>query len=190
MRTLRFLFAMIVAAALLRATSLAGQANSATQQTPSQGGEKILSDQPRDSNRDRQVSDERLAGTGDTDREQNTSERATRRAVQRRPSQSHAKPAPTHQLRSARTPVARNLRPKTLENGMGFYQLGSTTSSGVANKAVSHRSAPVPAATVAVSGQQFRNPRDPGARLAISGGPLAAARGTAAINGTNMKRKP
>jgi hypothetical protein len=59
----------------------------------------------------------------------------------------------------------------------------------VPGQAVSHRGLSAPSPAVSVSGQQFKNSRDPGAHLAISGGTMTAARGTAAINGTNMKRK-
>ena len=69
-------------------------------------------------------------------------------------------------------------------------QTGLKAVAAVSSKAASHRSVPVPPATVAVNGQQFKSSRDPGARLASSGGPLTAAKGTAAINGTDMKRKP
>jgi hypothetical protein len=190
MKTTRFLFLITIGAVLLQGTNLASQSNSVPQQIPSQNRERSISDQPRDSNRDSQVGDEKPAGTGDTDREQNAPERATRRILQRGPKQGHAKRAPSHPLHSAKTPAPSNLRTETLESGMAFHQLGSTTSSCVPNKTVRYRSFSVPSASVAINGQQFKNFRDPGARLARSGGPLTAARGTAAINGTNMKRKP
>ena len=188
MRTLRFLFAMIVAAVLLPETSLASQSTSVPQQSPSQSRETSGSSEAQT---DSQVGREKnQTGAGHSDVGQNNPEPGTRHVIQPRPNQSHVKPALGHQVRSDRTPVARSLRRETLENGVSFHQMESTTSSGVPNKTVSHYSAPVPAATVAVNGQQFRNTRDPGARLAVSGGSLSATRGTAAINGSNMKRKP
>jgi len=188
MKTPRFIFLMIVWAVLLQGTTLARQSNSASQQTPSQSRETSDSSHGL---KDGQVrSEESQTGAGDSDVGQNSPERGTRHVTQRRPSQSHAKPVPSHQVRSGRTPTASSLRPETLENGIGSHRLGSSSSSGVPNRTVSHRTAPAPTATVAVNGQQFKNSRDPGARLTSSEGPLTAARGTAAINGTNMKRKP
>jgi hypothetical protein len=188
MNTARFLFLMTVGAVLLQGTSLASQSNSVPQQTPSQSREASSSEGQKDG----QVRGEKnQTGAGDSDVGQNSPERRTRHVTQRRPNQSHARPAPlSHQVRSGKTPVTSSLRPETLENGMGFHQMGSTTSNGIPNKTINHHGAPVASPTGAINGQQFKSPRDPGARLASSGGPLTATRGTAAINGTNMKRKP
>ena len=188
MRYERFIFLTIIGAVLLQGKSLARRSNSAPQQSPSQSRE--TSDSSGGQKNGQIRSEKNETGAGDSDVGQNRPERGTRLVTQRRPSQSHAKPAPSYQLHSAKTPAAGSLRPETPENGMGVHLTGSTTSSGVPNKAVSHRTVSAPPATVAVNGQQFKNSRDPGARLASSGGPLTAARGTAAINGTNMKRKP
>ncbi|MGB7131710.1 MAG: hypothetical protein WBD59_12920, partial [Candidatus Sulfotelmatobacter sp.] len=72
----------------------------------------------------------------------------------------------------------------------GPREISSKTAVPVPSQAVSHRSLSTPSSAVSVNGQQFKNSREPGAHLAISGGPLTAARGTAAINGTNTKRRP
>lgn len=189
MKTTRFLFLTAVAAVLLQGTSLASQSNSVPQQTPSQSRE--ASDSSEDQKDGQVRSEKNQTGAGDSDVRQNSPERRTRHVTQRRPNQSHARPAPlNHQVGSGKTAAASSLRPETLENGMGFYQMGPTTSNGIPNKTINHHGAPVPSATGAINGQQFRSPRGPGARLASSGGPLTATRGTAVINGTNMKRKP
>ena len=188
MKTARFLFLMMIAAVLLRGTSFARQSSSASQQTPAQS--RQTSDSP-EGQKDSQIRIEKnQTGAEESDRGQVSPKPGTRHVPQRRPAQSHTKPAPGHQVHSSRTPAVSSPGPVTLENGMGFHHLASATLSGSPNKTVSHRSAPVPPATVSVNGQQFKSARDPGARLASSGGPLAAARGTAAISGTNMKRKP
>jgi len=180
---------MTIGAVLLQGTSYGRQSNSASQQTPSQSRETTHSSEGQ---KDGQVRGEtNQTGAGDSDVAENSPERRTRHVTQRRPKQSHARPAaPHHQVRSGRTPVASSLRPETLENGMGFHQMGSTTSNGIPNKTINHHGSPVPSPTGAINGQQFKSPRDPGARLASSEGPLTATRGTAVINGTNMKRKP
>ena len=191
MKTVSFLvllLMMMIGALLLQSPSLASEANSVPQQTPSQGRETSDSSEGL---KDGQVrGEENQPGAGDSDVRQNTFARGTRRRTQRRPNQSHAKPAPSHQLRSGNTQVANGLRSETLGNGLAFQRLGSLTSSGVPNKTGSRHIAPVSPATVAVNGRQFESSRDPGARPASIGGSLTAARGTAAINGTNMKRKP
>lgn len=189
MKTTRFLFLTTVGAVLLQGISLASQSNSVPQQTHSQSREASDSSEGQ---KDGQVSREKnQTGAGDSDVGQNSRERRTSHVTQRRPNQSHARLAPlNHQVRSGKTAVASSLRPETLENGMGFHQMGSTTSNGIPNKTINHRGAPIPSPTGAIKLQQFKNTRDPGARLASSGGPLTATRGTAVINGTNMKRKP
>jgi hypothetical protein len=48
----------------------------------------------------------------------------------------------------------------------------------------------VPSWGDSVNGLQFRNSRNPGSHLAGGGGPATIARGTAVINGTDVKRRP
>lgn len=183
MKTTRFLLVMIVGTGLLQGTGFAQQSNSASQQTPSQSRETFASDSS-DGQKDGQI---RRAGIPHGER---SAERGTRHVRQRRPKQSHPKPAPSHQLHSDKTRAASNPRTEMPENGKGFQQRGSTASTGIPNRVVNHRSVPVPAPTVAINGQQFRNSRDPGARMATSGGPTSSTRATGAINGSAIKRKP
>ena len=186
MKTAPFFFLMIVGAILLQASSPA-QSDSAPQPTASQNGKKSAGNQRKDA----EVRDEKnQTRSGKVDEDQGPSARLKRSATKRRPSAGHSKPFPSHQSRPAKTPLASHLRSATPENGIGFHFTGSDTSSGVPSKTVSHRSAPLTPPAVAVNGQQFKTPRDPGAHLASSGGPLTTTRGTAAISGTNMKRKP
>jgi len=188
MRTAHFLLSMMIAVALLQGTSLTSQANSVPQQTASQS--RGTSDSSEGQKDGQARSEKSQTGEADPGVRQNKPERGTSHVTQRRLNQSHAKQAPSHQVRPGRTPVASSLRPETLENGVGAHQTGSSTSSGSRSRAINYRSAPVPPRVVGVNGQQFRSSRDPGARLASSGGPVTTTKGTAALNGTNMKRRP
>lgn len=190
MRTMRFLFLTTVGAVLLQGTSLASsQSNSVPQQTHSQSRE--ASDSSEDQKDGQVRSEKNQTGAGDSDVGQNSPELRTRHVTQRRPNHSLVRPAPlSHQMHAGKTPVANSLGPEKLENSMGFHQMGPTTSNGFRNKTINHHTTLIPSAAGAINGQQFKSPRDLGARLASSGGPLTATRGTAVINGTNMKRKP
>jgi len=108
----------------------------------------------------------------------------------RRPSASHAKPAFSRQRRSAEALTANNPRTETPRNTLDSRQTGSTMSAEAPSKVLKHPGMPVPPPTVALSGQQFQNSRDRSARMAISGGSANSARGTAVINGSDIKRKP
>jgi len=188
MKTARFFFFMMIAAVLLQDRSFARQSDSASQPTPSQSRK---TNDSSESKQDSQVRGEGIqTGVEGSNGEHKSLDGGTRNVRQRHPSRGRVKPGPGHQVRSGKTAAASGVRPETPGNGMGFHLTGSATSSRVANKTVSHRSVSAPSPAVSVNGQQFKGARDPGARLASSGGPPTAARGTAVINGTNMKRKP
>jgi hypothetical protein len=121
----------------------------------------------------------------------------------RRPSRAVARPKPksfktasyskstkNHRERSAVTRAGSSSRTAAPAGALSLEHPGSIPSNVAPNKAISHRSLPAHPSAASVNGQQFRNSRNPGARLAASGGPSAAARGTAVISGNNMKRKP
>lgn len=111
---------------------------------------------------------------------------------------SHAKPALSHRQSSGKTSTASNLRMETLRNPPEFQQTSSKmpshmpsySASQVSSKSVIHPSRVVSSPAVASNAQQYRNSRAANAQLAVSGGPPAATRGTAALSGTNMKRRP
>jgi len=182
MKIARWVFLTMIAVSLLQDTSVASQASPASQQTPSQSGHPSAGDQQKNG----EVRDENGQVGAEEPDERAKGPAGVSKSAEHRPRASYSKPVSRHQHPAA----AGNARPATLENGMAFHHVGSTTSSAVPNKTVNHRSIPAPSAAVSVNGQQFRSARDPGARLAVSGGPLTATRGTAAINGSNMKRKP
>jgi len=185
MRTLRitrFFFLMIVAAVFLEGKSFARQSSSLSQQAPSQSREKPASD-PSEGNRDGQLRAKKDgAGGGRIDGGPNGSEHAKKRVPQQRPARNQAKQVPSHEMRSVST--GNQVRPG---DRMDFPQTGSTTSTVVPNRAVNHRNLPVPPPRAGLNGRQFN--RDRGARLATSGGPPLVEKGTAEINGTNLKPK-
>jgi hypothetical protein len=182
MKRLRFLFVLAI---LLLRTSLAQEADHASQQVHSQSGEKSA-----DHQKDEVRNEKDQVHPKPADETQEQPGVATGSTTKPRPSLSHSKPAPTYRARSARKPTTNS--PRNDESGSiaPLEQMGSKTASNIPNKAVSRRSPSVPLSAVSVNGQQFKNSRDPGAHLAASGGPATTARGAAAINGTEMKRRP
>jgi len=187
MKTVRFFFVLMVAAVLLPGTSLARQADHPSQPAPSQSGGKSDSDYQRDVEVRHENDQTR---SGQADQISKRSAYLTKNTTKRRSSISHPQPAVSHPRRLNKTPATNAPRIDTPGSVTGPQETNLKTAVPAPNQAVSHRSLYAPSSAVSVNGQQFKNSRDPGAHLAISGGPLTAAKGTAAINGTNMKRKP
>jgi hypothetical protein len=110
-----------------------------------------------------------------------------------RPIASHAKPLQNRQqnrqLRPSNASTPNNFQTETPQIIRDSHQTSSTAAAEIPNKPVKHSSAPVPPPTVSLNGQQLKNSRDPGARMASSGGPSNSTRGTAVISGSNIKRK-
>lgn len=184
MKTTRLPLLMIFATVLLLVTSRATQAASAPQQAPSQSSEKSPNDQKNGEARN----EKEQVRFEESDKDK-TLASVTRAKPKHAPTMSHSKPAQSHRPRPARTPTTNGHRTDAPGN-IALKQTGSRVANPVSKRAVRPRSPSAPPSTVSVDQQQFKNSRDPGAHLAISGGLLTAARGTAAINGTNMKRKP
>jgi hypothetical protein len=185
MKTVRSFFALIIAAVLLLGTSLAQEGDHPSQQVVSRNGEKSA-DQQKDEVRN----DKDQARPKPSDEAQAQLADLTRSTTKRRLSASHSKPVPTYRARPIKKPTANSPRIANPESVAPLEPMGSKADTKISNNVVSHRNPPVPSSAVSVNGQQFRNARDPGAHLAASGGPATIARGTAAINGTAMKRKP
>jgi hypothetical protein len=101
-----------------------------------------------------------------------------------------SKPALNHQFHSAKTFAAKDLQAQVLQNIPDSHPISRISSSDIPGKAVRNSSNPILSSTVALNGQQFKNPRNPGGRMASSGGSANLTRGTAVINGSGMKRKP
>jgi hypothetical protein len=120
-----------------------------------------------------------------------TREAAVSRSItKRRPSEGPRKLPLNHQVRRAAVTAANNLPAPAPADDLDLHQTRPSRSTGVARPPASHRSLPLPRPAVGTNGQSFTNSRNPRARLATSGGPASSARGTVAINGTNMKLKP
>jgi hypothetical protein len=175
----------MIPAVLLLAASLAQEADHASQQVHSQSGETSA-----DHQKDGVRSEKDQAHPKPTDETQQQPAVATGSTTKARPRVSHVKPTPTYRARSVRKPTANSPRNDEPGSIAPLERMGSKTVSNISNNAVIRRSPSVPSSAVSVNGQQFKNSRDPGAHLAASGGPATSARGTAAINGTEMKRKP
>ena len=185
MKRVRLFFVMMIAAVLLLGTSLGQQADRLSQQSPLQRGEKSAHQQ-----KDEVRNDEDQARPKPADETQEQPAALTRSTTKRRPNASHSKPVPTYQARSVGKPPANSPRMDEPGNIAPAEQMRSKTARSFPKNPVIHRSRSVPPSGISVNGQQFRNSRDPGARLTASGGPATIARGTAAINGTDLKRKP
>jgi len=180
MKSAPFLFSLIIAAALLQGTGLAAQASPAPQPAISRSKEKSA-----DQHTEEIGNEKDQARTTETDEKQAQPADVTRTATEHRASALHSIPLPSHHARPAKT-LTKN---STRTNASGSVaSMGSKEATSIPSKMVNRRS-PVPSSAVSVNGQQFKNARDPGARLALSGG-LTAPKGTAEINGTNMKRRP
>jgi len=107
-----------------------------------------------------------------------------------RPSESHPKQPHRHSGPRAAAPPAGDLRTAALGGAAQVSQTRPSPSTGAAHRADNRRGMLVPSPTGAANGQQFTNPHNPGARLVTSGGPARSPRGTATINGTNLKPRP
>jgi hypothetical protein len=182
MKKTRFLFATIFWALLVHGASFGSQSGKAPQQTPSPSGGKSANNGSPDGSKDTQTRGENENEKGFPGSRQST--------PKHRPFASHANQGPSRQLHSSKMPTANNLRTKTPRNAPDSHQTSSTAPSEVPNKPPRHAGIPVPPPTAALNAQQFKNSRDPGARMATSGGSANSPRGTAVINGSAMKRKP
>jgi hypothetical protein len=191
MKKARFLFVMIFWAVLAQGASFGSQSGQAREQTGSQSDEKSANNSSPDGSKDPKAHGQKDQ-TGEyslSDENQKSFAAVEAGTPKVRKAVNQAKPAP-RQLRSAKTPTANNLPKETPRNTLDSRQTSSTMPSQAPNKPLKHTAMPVPPPTVALNGQQFKNSRDPGARMATSGGSANSARGTAAINGSDIKRKP
>jgi hypothetical protein len=182
----KVLLPMIFWVVLVGGASFGSQSNPAREQTAATSDENSAHSS-RGSNGTQARGEKDQTGNYSDESQQNFAA-ARKGTPKRRPAASHTKPAPSHPLRSGKTPAANNLRTVTSQNDS--HQTSLTMPSGIPNKPCKHPSMTVPPSTVALNGQQFKNSRDPGARMASSGGSANSTRGTAVINGSDIKRKP
>jgi hypothetical protein len=190
MRKARIFLPMIFWVVLVHGTSFGSQSGVAQEQTSSQSAEKSANSSRAGSN-DTQARGGRDQRTEYLPSDENQKSVVAVKAGTRkhRPAVSYAKLPQNRQLRSAKAATAKDLQTEALRNVPGSHPISPTLSS-VPGKTVRHSSRPVSPSTVALNGQQFKNFRDPGARMASSGGPANSTRGTGTINGTDVKRKP
>ena len=186
----RTLLPMVFWAVLVGAASFGSRSIQAQEPTPSQSNEKSASNSSPDGSKDNQVRGQENQMGEYPDRNGKGFATAKIGTRNRHPAANHVKPAPSRQLRSAKTPTAKDLQTAALQNVPGSYQTSPSLSSNGQGKTIRHSSLVAHPSTVALNGQQFKNSRDPGAHMATSGGPANSTRGTAVINGSDMKRKP
>lgn len=189
MRKAPILWPMIFWAVLVYGASLGSPSGQAQERTSSQSGEKSANSSRAGSN-DTLARDEKDGTGNDSDENQQSFAAVKAGTRENRPAVSHAKPPQNRQVRSAKTAAAKHLQTEELKNVPGSHQISASLSSNVPGKTIRHSSLPVPPSTVALNGQQFKNSRDRGARMATSGGSTNSTRGTAVINGSDIKRKP
>jgi hypothetical protein len=189
MKKARFLFVMILLAVLVDGASLGAQSSQVREQTAATSDDKSANSAPAGNN-DTQARGEKNQTAEYSSSNNNRKSFAAAKAGIHRPAISQAKSSQGRQLRSPKTPAAKDLPTELPQNVRDPHLPGPTLSSNVPDKTVRHSSPRPPSSTVALNGQQFKNSRDPRARMVSSGGPANSMRGTAVINGSDMKRKP
>jgi hypothetical protein len=196
MKTVRFLFSALFFAGSLLGIGLGYSFAQVTRQASSQDGEKAISSAVADGQKDTQSADGKNTNSENPDGKPTHSEGASKITIKGSAKSNPVKPVQNHpRVRSANSQATDTARPEVPENAPHFFQAAistaaSGTSTAAPSKPRSYRSSSAPVSSFAVNGQQFRNSRDPGAHLAVSGGPANSTRGTAAINGSDFKRRP
>lgn len=184
MKLERSLCMLMMAAALLEGSALASRASSAPQPATAQSSETST-----DRQKDEARNQTEQTPPKEADEIEGPSAGVTRTGTTRRSAASHPKPVPSPRLRPAKMPTKNSSRPDAPGRVAVPEPTRSKAATSLPNRSASRRPSELPSA-VSVNGQQFKNRRDPGSRLGVSGGPPSTPRGTAAIDGTNMKRRP
>jgi hypothetical protein len=184
MKTPKFLFAMMAWAALVHGASLGQSGQLSAQEAAS--GEKSSTEAPH--NKDGQDVSDKDQADGHMDHK--TPVARSKGATKTHAAIHSAKPALSHPAQSANTVKEESLRSSTPFNGMDFRPTGSTPSSSVPTRTVKRSGPSATASNAALTGQQFKNLRSPGARLASTGGPANSTHNTGAINGSDVKHRP
>jgi hypothetical protein len=189
-RKVRVFWAMIFWAVLVHGASFDSQSGQAKEQTPATSGEKSASNSSPKDSKNTEAPGQQVQTGNFSDDSQRSFSAVKQGTAKRYQMASHAKPAPSHQQRSVKASAAKNIQMEVPRNVRDSHQAIPTLPGNVPGRTVSHSSRPVSRPTVALNAQQFKNSRDPGARMLSAGGPATSTRGTAAINGSDMKRKP
>jgi hypothetical protein len=190
MKKTRVLLPMIFSIVLVHGASFASQSDQAQEETSSQSGEKSANHSSPEGSNDTQVRGQKDQIGRYSNENQKGVLAAKDGTLKRRLSASHAEPLPSRQLRSGKMPAPDNLGTETPRDTLDSHPISLTMPSRVPNKPVKHPSMLLPPPAAALNGQQFKNSRDPGAHLATSGGPANSRRGTAVVNGSDLKPKP
>ncbi len=175
------LFVLIIASVLLPGTSLARQGDHPSPGVPSQSNEKSNAQQK-----------DNLANAKASPNVADVKEHpadVTQTPARHPSSVRHSKPVPINRAHPAKTPTKKSARTDATGSVASPEPVRSNAQRYIPNTAVSVHRPATPSPAVSVNGQQFRNSRRPGARLVANGAPATTARGTAAINGTDMKPK-
>jgi hypothetical protein len=185
MTKLPFPFVIVITGILLLGESLLAQASPARQRVASQSNRKVADEQERQVPEE---NDQALPKGAARNKEQWGS--VARATVKHRPSKSRSKPVPSHPLHLSEGATPSSRQPNATASVPELQQPGSRTGRlAPPNIPIGTRLVPL-LPTAGISGHQFKNSHDPGAKLEAAGGPLVTAGGTAALNGSNMKRKP
>jgi hypothetical protein len=188
MRQTRILLPMIFWAALGHGASIWSQSSRGPGQASSQAATPETADHGNENGR---VTAEKDEARSDLDRNQTGPTVKARSSAKLHSVTSRAKPVSHLQVRSANTAPNGSLSaPNTSADNSELRQNGSSMSTDIPHKTANPHSVPIPLTADSVNGQQFKNARDPGARMATSGGAANSMRGTAVINGSDIKRKP
>jgi hypothetical protein len=198
MKITRFLFASLFVAGLMPEAGFGYSFAQVVQEASSRNAETATST-AADGQKEAQAPNGKTQASGNPDGKSTTSKSISKTKIKRGPIVSPAKPAPIHrQARSANAPMANNLPPAATENALHSQTAPSTaasnTSAAIPHKTQSYQQSyqktSASASAFSINGERFKNSRQPGARLAINGGPSGSTHGAAAINGSDMKRKP
>jgi hypothetical protein len=188
MKVRAFLFLMLIWAASVYGTVYGAGLAQRVESPSSASREDNGPDPTREATKDGQLrGGGGQTGGGYLNEQRNAPKQGTKGLPKQRPSE--GRPPASDPLRFGKTQANHNSRMDAHGNGLGSLR-SSTPSAGGPDSLVnhSHRSVRPPAAA-AGNGQPFRHAHSTGASLAISGGPANSTRGTAVINGTDM-RKP
>jgi hypothetical protein len=195
MKTSRFLFAMLFMAASIPGAGLEYSFAQAAQQASSLQSEKNVSNAVTGGQKDTQSSSDKNQNDRNPDEKPTNSKGPSKTKLKHSSDANAAKPVVTRrQTQPANAPAVENLQPAAPASAPHFSQTGGSAiapgkSAAAPNKMQPYRST-APASAFSVNGEHFRNSRNPGARLATTGGPANSTHSTAAINGSEMKRKP
>jgi hypothetical protein len=184
MRIPRFFLAMILLVVPGQGSGFASQSNQIPEQGSSQSGGKPVGET--------QANEGKAASAGNESSVEANQNRQTAKkisAVKRLSLLGQPKSASTR-AHSVKPAENSGIAASTPADVMTLHQSSGGPLAGVSGRRSASHNPPVPSTSVSVGGGQFKRSRVASARLVTTGGPANSTRGTAAINGSDMKRKP